>query len=121
MDRVFHFIDRNALRSTLFTYYPKLSIFQGSCGSKTNATVAWTSTVQGLFLLMVNLSVLKLAHRRKLLMIIFLSISSVSAVGVGASKVLGLSVALFYVVPITMCATGLVFSYFVDLYPTSYW
>lgn len=83
-------------------------------------SLVWASLAQGVSFVIIMLVVTKLAHRKKALMIIIMTFSAISAVGAVLVKDNLTSFVMFFGLLTNELCIGIIYTYFVDMYPTSY-
>ncbi|XP_037296768.1 LOW QUALITY PROTEIN: synaptic vesicle 2-related protein [Manduca sexta] len=91
-----------------------------TCSSTVDLSLVWSSLAQGASFVVILLLITKIAYRKKLLMIIILSISGFSTLGAVVINDSITSFIMYFGLLFNELCTGFIFSYFVDLYPTSY-
>ncbi|XP_047026333.1 organic cation/carnitine transporter 7-like [Helicoverpa zea] len=90
------------------------------CTSTMDISLVWSSLAQGVTFVIIMLVVTKLAHRKKALMIIIMTFSAVSSVGAALVKDNITSFIMFFGLLTNELCIGIIYTYFVDMYPTSY-
>ncbi|KAJ8724674.1 hypothetical protein PYW08_016148 [Mythimna loreyi] len=90
------------------------------CKSTMEISLVWASLAQGVSFVIIMLVVTKLAHRKKALMIIIMTCSALSAIGAVLIKDNLTSFIMFFGLLTNELCIGIIYTYFVDMYPTSY-
>ncbi|XP_047999432.1 synaptic vesicle 2-related protein-like isoform X3 [Leguminivora glycinivorella] len=90
------------------------------CRNSINDNTIWAGCAHGLSFFVLNALISQCAGKRKLLTIVILVIAAAAAAGVNLTGEPLSGLVLFYVFLTTAMVFGVVSSYFVTLYPTSY-
>lgn len=90
------------------------------CSTAMEVSLVWASLAEGVSFVIVLLAITKFARRKKLLLTIILVVSCFSAIGAVTVMENMISFILFFGLLLNELCIGFIFSYFVDLYPTSY-
>lgn len=90
------------------------------CKSTMEISLVWASLAQGVSFVIIMLFITKLAHRKKALMIIIMTFSGISAIGAVLIKDNLTSFIMFFGLLTNELCIGIIYTYFVDMYPTSF-
>lgn len=90
------------------------------CANSINDNTIWAGCAHGLSFFVLNALISQCAGKRKLLTIVILVIAAAAAVGIDLTGEPLSGLVLFYVFLTTAMVFGVISSYFVTLYPTSY-
>ncbi|KAF9408745.1 hypothetical protein HW555_011662, partial [Spodoptera exigua] len=90
------------------------------CKSTMDISLVWASLAQGVTFVIIMLVITKLAYRKKALMIIIMTFSGLSAVAAALVKDNLASFVMFFGLLTNELCIGIIYTYFVDMYPTSY-
>ncbi|XP_063374424.1 synaptic vesicle 2-related protein-like [Cydia amplana] len=90
------------------------------CANSINDNTIWAGCAHGLSFFVLNALISQCAGKRKLLTIVILVIAAAAAIGIELTGEPLSGLVLFYVFLTTAMVFGVISSYFVTLYPTSY-
>ncbi|CAH1635469.1 unnamed protein product [Spodoptera littoralis] len=90
------------------------------CKSTMDISLVWASLAQGVTFVIIMLVITKLAYRKKALMIIIMTFSGLSAIAAALVKENLTSFVMFFGLLTNELCIGIIYTYFVDMYPTSY-
>ncbi|XP_052749524.1 synaptic vesicle 2-related protein-like isoform X2 [Galleria mellonella] len=114
------------LTRTILLYYLTFVIYiayvqdASVCTDTINDLTILAGCVHGLSFFVLNALISQCAHKRKAMTIVIMVIAAAAAVGLNNLQQPIAGLALFYVYLTTAMVFGVVSSYFVDLFPTSY-
>ncbi|XP_075975991.1 synaptic vesicle glycoprotein 2C-like [Anticarsia gemmatalis] len=91
-----------------------------NCKNGIEDNTIWAGCAHGLSFFVLNALISQCASKRKILTIIVLVIAAAAAIGIESTGEAISGLILFYVFLTTAMVFGVISSYFVDLYPTSY-
>ncbi|CAB3235109.1 unnamed protein product [Arctia plantaginis] len=116
------FCDLFQLTNTTETQNIDLTIHQDTskCTNPIEDNTIWAGCAHGLSFFLLNALISQCASKRKILTIIILLIAAAAAIATDNTGEAVSGLVLFYVFLTTAMAFGVISSYFVDLYPTSY-
>ncbi|CAH2981582.1 unnamed protein product [Chilo suppressalis] len=90
------------------------------CRNTINDNTIWAGCAHGFSFFLLNALISQCAGKRKMLMIVILVVAAAAAVGIDNTGEPISGLVLFYVYLTTAMVFGVISSYFVDLFPTSY-
>ncbi|CAH0582806.1 unnamed protein product [Chrysodeixis includens] len=90
------------------------------CTSTMQISLVWSSLAQGVSFVLIMLVITKLAYRKKALMIIIMTFSGLASMGAALIRDNLTSFIMFFGLLTNELCIGIIYTYFVDLYPTSY-
>lgn len=90
------------------------------CSSKIEISLFWSSLAQGMVFVIILFCIAKIAHRKRTLMIIILLLSSICGIGAAVIADNIISFVMFFGQLTNELVIGMIYSFIVDLYPTSY-
>ncbi|XP_045449387.1 synaptic vesicle 2-related protein-like [Melitaea cinxia] len=103
----------------MFSNYNNLEK-DGTCITAVNEFTIWASLIQGLLYCFMNVIVAMLFFKKKLILITMLFVSSLSSVLIPLLPGRILSISLFNGLLMNSLSMTIVFSYYVEMFPTSY-
>lgn len=97
-----------------------LIYFQMQCESKLEISLFWSSLVVGAVFVFILFCIAKIVHRKRTIMAIILLFSGICSVAAVVITHNVVSLIMFFGTMANSLVIGLIYSFIVDLYPTSY-
>ncbi|CAB3226884.1 unnamed protein product [Arctia plantaginis] len=91
-----------------------------ACTSKVEINLVWSSLAQGISFVLIMFVITKLAYRKKALTIIIMTTAGFASIGAAVIQDNLISFIMFFGLLTNELCIGIIYTYFVDLYPTSY-